>query len=274
VVTVLLRPTGDDLRAEGVRRGIVALLDRSQMIAAGAGDSSAAKMAADAQVLAPSAPGYSSTLPAGLSPGKPDVDLAALQLSDAGYVKAAGGWTRNGRPLSIVVAAPAEHPSYVDIANEVARQLSVQGIQARPVTLPGGELISRLQEQSTATTTGDDLINLVVAPVPTGGDPATTMATNLGCVTRSGGAPATALSTVGSCDPAIQPTIEAALTGAIGITDALSTVEPAVWRQSVSVPLYQEAETLAVRSEMSGVDIGPSLAGPFAGAAAWRRTVR
>jgi ABC-type transport system substrate-binding protein len=274
VVTLLVRPTGDDLRAEGVRRAIVALLDRAQLIATGAGDSAMVKTPADAQVLAPSAPGYTSTLPAGLSPGKPDFDLATLQLSDAGYVKTTGSWARNGRQLSLVVGAPAERPSYVDIAQEVVRELAVQGVQARVVTLPGAELISRIQAQTTANGNGDDLINLAVVPMPTGGDPATTMATNFGCVTRSGNAPPTPLSAIGSCDQAIQPTIDAALTASIPLSDALSTVEPAVWRQAVSIPLYQEAETLAVRPEMSGVDIGSSLSGPFAGAAAWKRTVR
>jgi hypothetical protein len=112
----------------------------------------------------------------------------------------------------------------------------------------------------------------VVGSRPVGGDPATALATNFGCAARPDG-PATApLSLIGSCDPAIQPTIDAALTGAVSLPDALSVVEPVLWRQAVSVPLYQEAETLVVRPEMSGVHAGPPFAGPFAGAAEWRRS--
>jgi len=113
----------------------------------------------------------------------------------------------------------------------------------------------------------------VVAPQPVGGDPATVLATNFGCVSKSDSAAAVPVSSIGSCDPAIQPTIDAALTGAVSLTDALSTVEPAVWRQAVSIPLYQEAESLVIRPEMSGVGVGPPLAGPFAGAPGWRRSV-
>src|SRR6266545_33680 len=121
-------------------------------------------------------------------------------------------------------------------------------------------------------TDNTETINLAVVPRPAGGDPATVLATNFGCVTRSEGAPATPLSATGACDPTIQPTIDAALTGAIALPDALSTAEPAIWRHAVSIPLYQEAETLAARPELSGVTIGPPLAGPFAGAPQWRRT--
>ena len=160
-----------------------------------------------------------------------------------------------------------ERAPYVSIANETARQLIAQGVQARVVTLPAGELIARL----TAPPPGEDPITLAVVPPPVGGDPATVMATIFGCMSRSAGAPATAQSVFGSCDPAMQPIIDAALTGAISLADALSTVEPTAWRQALSIPLYQEVDTLAVRPEMASVETGPQLAGPFADASRWRR---
>ncbi|GAA3439314.1 hypothetical protein [Kutzneria kofuensis] len=78
----------------------------------------------------------------------------------------------------------------------------------------------------------------------------------------------------GFCDPGLQPTIEAALTGAMSLPDALSTVEPALWQHHVAMPLFQLADVLATGSEITGVNGGPPLVGPFAGAPTWRRAVR
>jgi ABC-type transport system substrate-binding protein len=256
-----------------VRLGVVALLNREPLITIGTGNGPAAALPADAQVLAPSVPGYASTLPSTLAPGKPDPDQAARQLSDAGYAKTGGTWTRDGRPLSLVIAAPAEQPSYLSIANEISRQLTAQGILTKVQSVPASDLITQLSAQQQNSS---DQINLVVAPQPAGGDPATVLATNFGCVSKPDAAatPVVApVSAIGFCDPTIQPTIDAALTGAVALPDALSTVEPAVWRQAVSIPLYQEAESLVIRPEMSGVSVGPPLAGPFAGAPGWRKSV-
>jgi hypothetical protein len=77
---------------------------------------------------------------------------------------------------------------------------------------------------------------------------------------------------LGYCDAGLQATMDATLTGALSVTDALAAVEPALWQAAVSVPLFQEADTLAVRPEVSGVSVGPPLAGPFADAATWTRT--
>jgi ABC-type transport system substrate-binding protein len=266
VASLVLRPAGPDLATESVRRAIVALLDRDTLITVGTGNGPATKLRADAQVLAPSAPGYAATVPAG-SPVTPDPGLAQSLLTEAGYTRTAAGWAREGRALDLVIAAPEERPAYVAIAGEVRRQLSAAGVNARVVTMPAADLIS----SQPATPSGDEAVNLMVAPQPVGGDPATELATNFGCTTKSDGSPPTALSPIGTCDPAVQPTIDAALTGAISLPDALSTVEPALWRAAVTVPLYQEADTLAVRAEMSGVTPGPPLAGPFAGAPDWRR---
>ena len=272
VVTLLLRPAGPDLSVLAVRSGIIALLNREPLITIGTGNGPAAALQADAQVLPPSAPGYTSTIPSTLSPAKPDHDQGVRQLTDAGYTKVGRSWTRDGRPLSLVIGAPTERPSYLSIAGEVARQLTAEGIQAKVATVPESVLITQLS----APPTGTDPVNMVIAPQPVGGDPATVLATNFGCVSKSdtaGNLAGTPLSAIGSCDPTIQPTIDAALTGAVSLADALSTVEPAVWRLAMSIPLYQEADSLAVRPEMSGVTVGPPLAGPFAGAPGWRRSV-
>lgn len=268
VVSLAVRPTGPDLSAEGVRRALVAMLDRDALIRIGTGNGPSAKLRADAQVLAPMSPGYAPTMPAG-SPTRPDRDLATRLLGDAGYTKIDGVWTRNDRPLSLVIGAPEEHESYLDIADEVRRQLATEGIATRVVSAPAAELYTTMLAAEPGAA---DAVNLVVAPKPVGGDPATELATDFGCLARPDGAPVAPISSIGSCDPAIQPTIDAALTGSIAMPDALSVVEPVLWRQSVSVPLYQEAETLASRQEMVGVTVGPPLAGPFTGAPEWRRS--
>jgi hypothetical protein len=77
---------------------------------------------------------------------------------------------------------------------------------------------------------------------------------------------------IGYCDPGVQPTIDAALTGSLSVTEALTSVEPALWRAAVALPLYQDAEVLAVRDEVTGVTDGAGFAGPFVGAAFWKRT--
>ncbi|HEU5472094.1 MAG TPA: ABC transporter family substrate-binding protein [Actinophytocola sp.] len=266
VATLVVRPVGPDLAAEPVRRALIALLDRNALITVGTAGGPEAELRADAQVLAPSAAGYAATMPAG-PPVAPNRGLAQELLTAAGYTNPAGAWTRNGAQLSVVIGAPEEKVAYVTMAGEVRRQLMAEGIDAEVVTAPADQLLT------TRLAAGGDAvpINLLVAPQPVGGDPATVMATNFGCVPSSEGSAAVPVNPVGTCDPAIQPTIDAALTGAIPLSDALSAVEPALWRQAVSVPLFQEADTLVVRPEVTGVRAGPPLAGPFVGAAEWRR---
>jgi hypothetical protein len=66
--------------------------------------------------------------------------------------------------------------------------------------------------------------------------------------------------------------VEAALTGELPLSDALARVEPVLWAHAVEIPLFQVSDELAVGPEVSGVDSGPPLAGPFFGAATWNRT--
>jgi ABC-type transport system substrate-binding protein len=266
VATVLLRPIGPDLTVLGVRQAVAALLNRALLSAMGTGGGPSAKLMADAQSLPPSAPGYAATLPA--TSAKPDKDRAEHLLTEAGYVKTGGVWLHNGRQLSLTVGAPTERPSYVAMANEVGRELVAEGVEAHVVTMPAANLVTQL---SGAQPGGAETINVVVASQFAGGDPATTLATNFGCESASDTSAATAVSPFGVCDPAVQPIVEAAVTGSISITDALSTVEPAMWRLAESIPLYQEADSLAIRPEMSGVSAGPAFAGPFLGASQWRR---
>jgi ABC-type transport system substrate-binding protein len=153
----------------------------------------------------------------------------------------------------------------VRIAKDVQRQLAAGGVVAEVAEMPGQELYERLYSTGTA-----DAIDIAVTSRPAGGDPATTLATDFGCVTDA--TPPEPVNPVGYCDPAVQPTIDAALTGSLSVTEALTSVEPALWRAAVAIPLYQEADVLAVRGELSGVTAGAGFAGPFAGAAFWVRS--
>jgi len=77
------------------------------------------------------------------------------------------------------------------------------------------------------------------------------------------------------CDPALQPQIEAALTGNADPAATVAALEPKLWDLHAVLPLYQDSTLLAVRKQVSGVDDPQSLlAGPFAGAAFWTRNGR
>jgi ABC-type transport system substrate-binding protein len=279
VTTLALRPTRPQLTDDAVRQAIVSLLDRRQLITVGTGDGPAAALRADAQVLAPSVPGYRSTIPTGTAkatPARPNAKLARQLLGQAGYTKTSAGWVHAGKRLELVIAAPQERNAAQRVAREAARQLTAAGIDTTVTTPPANQLYAQLfageQNQGENTDTGEPF-DLAVIDQPVGGDAATTLATNFGCApgdATTGEQPAAA-NPLGFCDTGLQATMDEALTGALSVTDALAAVEPALWTSAVSVPLFQEADTLAVRPEVSGVSVGPPLAGPFADAASWTR---
>ncbi|MFI7678731.1 ABC transporter family substrate-binding protein [Actinophytocola sp. NPDC049390] len=261
VTTVYLRPS-QQLTDLPVRQALVAMLDRAQLVTVGTGNGPAAKLVAGAQVLAPTAPGYRATRPVAAA------TTAQALLTGAGYTRTSAGWARDGRPLELVIGAAEERPAEVRIAKDVQRQLAAGGVTAEVVELPGRELYQRLYASGGADTGA--VVDIAVTSRPTGGDPATMLATDFGCDTTA--TQPRPVNPAGYCDPAIQPTIEAALTGSLSVSEALTSVEPALWRASIAIPLYQEADVLAVRGELSGVSAGAGFAGPFAGAAFWKRS--
>jgi ABC-type transport system substrate-binding protein len=254
------------------------MLDRNQLITVGTGNGPAAQLKADAQVLAPSMPGYTPTIPApstASSVARPDATVATRLLRQAGFTRSAAGWAKAGKPMRLVIAAPEERDAAQRIADDVARQLTAAGIDSEVVTPPANQLYAQLYagegEQGGDGQDAGEPFDLAVLAQPVGGDDATTLATNFGCAPAQAGEPRVAANPFGFCDVGLQATMDAALTGALSVTDALAAVEPALWRDAISVPLFQEADTLAVRPEVSGVSVGPPFAGPFADAATWRR---
>jgi ABC-type transport system substrate-binding protein len=200
-------------------------------------------------------------------------------LAQAGYVQSGTSWLRSGHTLSLVIAAPAGRQPYVAIANQLRDQLVGAGITATVETPPAGQLYEQLLSgtpASATTTTGtatDKPIDILVGPQPTGGDPATELASWFGCGTLSAtqGTQPTPEGPLGWCDHSIQSTITSALTGETPLSDALAKVEPALWAQAVEIPLFQVADELAVGSQVTGVSAGPPFAGPLFGAASWSR---
>jgi ABC-type transport system substrate-binding protein len=274
VASVLLRPEGPELSDSHVRSAIAAFLDRNALIAAGTGGGPSARLRADALVLAPSRGDYKPTIPAAKWPAVKDVSGAEGLLTQAGYTKTSGVWLKNGRPLDVTVAAPADNEPYQKMAQELQRELSAVGVQVRLISPTAEQLVTQLAMPVPPgqTTNTDGAIDIALLPRPAGGDPAAVLADDFGCMRTGESAQYTPANLAGYCDTGQQAAIDAALTGAILLPDTLSQLEPQLWRDAVVIPLYQESESLAIRPEMSGVGVGAPLAGPFSGVVGWHRT--
>jgi ABC-type transport system substrate-binding protein len=265
VVTVLFRPAAPRMGDVRVRRAVSDILDRDELIAVGARSGPSAGLRADAQVIPPSKSGYTATMPA--ESGDP-----AQLLTEAGYTRTDGQWGRDGRRLELTIAAPAGIEPYVAVANEVQRQLSLSGIAARVLTTQPNELFGPDLALADAS---DNAVDIAVVPRLDTGDSAAVLASSFGCATSpdDGRTPIPA-NLSGFCDQAVQPVIEQALSGEVLLSDALATVEPVLWQQAVSMPLFQVADLLVVLPEAEGVTAGAPFAGPLSAASTWRREDR
>ncbi|WP_236789243.1 ABC transporter family substrate-binding protein [Amycolatopsis sp. GM8] len=280
VADVLLRPVNGALVDEDVRAGVAALIDRNKLIDEGAADGPSAELRADAQVLAPSVPGYAATIPANVS--APDPAGAATLLQRAGYTQVAGSWRRDGKPLSLVIASPGQLEPYARVAKELARQLTAAGVQVTTINPEPRDLFSNLlampvnrSGQPPADGSGNVAVDIAVVPMPASGDPATVLASTFSCRPGQLSAPTTTpvvpANPAGVCDAELQPTIDNALTGQKTLADALAELEPKLWAQHTVIPLFQLADTLAIGSGITGVTPGPAMVGPFGSAVNWTR---
>ncbi|RCW42768.1 ABC-type transport system substrate-binding protein [Halopolyspora algeriensis] len=269
---LLLRPNTEQLADPRVRKAILAALDRQALIEAGTGGGPAGRMQARAQVLAPSEPGYTPTEPPRAVAKKPRPGRVDKLLSEAGFRRSGDTWMRDGRPLDLVIAAQFRDEEYVRIAEAAAEQLREQGIRARVITPTGDELFTTmLSSNPRAGKPGAAAdVDMAVVPRPAGGEPASMMASRWGCPrVDASSEQALPYNMAGFCDRLLQPTIEAALTGRMTFERASARVEPVLWSQAVALPLYQQAQVLAVRSEIKGVGPGHGFAGPFSSAGKW-----
>ncbi|WP_207954256.1 ABC transporter family substrate-binding protein [Saccharopolyspora elongata] len=267
---VLLRHDSRELADVKVRRAVLATLDRPALVEAGTGGGPADQLQAHAQVLAPSERGYTPT-EQGL-PNRPDPAQVERLLGEAGYHRSGGAWLRDGRPLNLVIAAPFEHESYIRVAEAAAQQLREQGIQATVVTPTGDQLFGEMLSANprSGESGGAGSVDMAIAPRPAGGDPAAMMASSYGCPgVAADSEQAFPYNDAGFCDELLQPTIDAALTGQVPFPEASAVVEPVLWRDAVALPLYQQAQVMALRREATGIEAGNGLAGPFSTAAKW-----
>lgn len=272
---VLLRPHSPQLSDSKVRNAVASALDRQALTDVGTGGGLAAQRPSRAQVLAPSEPGYTPTAPPGALPQQPDSDRVSKLLTEAGYERSAGTWVRDGRQLNMVIAAPFEHEQYVRIAEASADQLRAQGIQATVITPTADQLFG---EMLTANPLAEDpsttsAVDMAIAPRPAGDDPAAMMASSYGCSpVDQDSEQVFPFNAAGFCDQLLQPTIDAALTGRLPFPQASAKVESVLWSEAIALPLFQLTQVLATGSEVSGVQPGHGLAGPFSTAPQWKGT--
>jgi ABC-type transport system substrate-binding protein len=280
--SVLLRPVSATLSSSELRAGVAALIDRSKLIAAGAKGGPSAAMKADAQVMPPADKGYAATIPAG-PPAAPDTAKAEQHFKAAGYTKDAGVWRKGTKTLSLVIASPGQAEPYASIVKELSAELIAGGVQVTAVTPQPRDLFSSLlampvvngQQQAGPDANGNVGVDIAVVPQSVGGDPASVLASNFGCAPGQATAdktkPVVPANAAGLCDESLQATIDSALTGSTTVAEALKTLEPALWAAHVAIPLFQEADTLAVGKGVSGLTPGPPMGGPFGSAVNWTR---
>ncbi|MBB4688516.1 ABC transporter family substrate-binding protein [Amycolatopsis jiangsuensis] len=280
--SVLLRPVSATLSDPQVRAGVAALLNRAELISAGTKGGPSATLKADAQVLPPSAKDYAATIPAG-PPAAPDPATADKYFTAAGYKKEAGVWRKNGKTLSLVLASPAGQEPYTAIAKELSAELIAEGIEVNTITPQPRDLFSSMlampvvngQQQAGPDANGNVGVDIAVAGLPVGGDPATVLASTFGCApgqsTTDKTKPVVPANPTGLCDESLQATIDSALTGSATLADSLKTLEPQLWSANAVIPLFQDAETLAVGKGISGLTPGPPMQGPFGTAVNWTR---
>jgi len=293
LVSVLLRPASAVLSDQRVRTAVAAALDRPELIATGVASGPSAALRADSEVLAPSSPGYHATAPATGIPVRPDPATTRRLLTDAGYTRAPAGWERAGQPLRLVVAAPANREPYGTIAARVADQLRAAGIDAELREVDPDELFSTLlgpsvdggpsgggaAEVTAPAGAGSAVaaqvgitpgVDIVVAPQPAAGHPASQLASWYGCplVVPAKLAPAPP-NPANLCDLTLQPVIERALTQEDPAGLLPPTVEAALWDLAVTIPLYQPASLLVTTGQLLNVAPGTPLEGPLDGAARW-----
>jgi ABC-type transport system substrate-binding protein len=287
LVSVLLRPASPVLSDQRVRIAVAAALDRPALIATGVASGPSAALRADSEVLAPSAPGYQVTAPATGVPGRPDPATMGRLLTDAGYTRGPAGWERAGRPLRVVVAAPANREPYGTIAARVADQLRTAGIDAQFREIDPDELFgtmlgptadggasrggaAEVTAPAVANADATQGVDIVVAPQPAAGHPASQLESWYGCplVVPAKLAPAPP-NPANLCDLTLQPMIERALTQDDPAGPLPPTVDAALWDLAVTIPLYQPASLLVTTSALLNVAPGTPLEGPLDGAANW-----
>ncbi|MBO0850976.1 MAG: hypothetical protein J2P20_16060 [Pseudonocardia sp.] len=121
-------------------------------------------------------------------------------------------------------------------------------------------------------------MDLEVMPRAVGGDLISTAVSNYGCPPGMAGVAQPARNATGFCSFGLQPTLDAALAGALGVEQANATIESTLWQQLPAIPLFQPVTTLVTTprgDEATGrIGPGPITVGPFGTAATWQPLVQ
>jgi ABC-type transport system substrate-binding protein len=265
-----------------VRQAVLALLDPALLASVGA-QTGGWVVPARAQVLSPSDPGYVPTEPPRMS-----ADQAFELLAEAGFVRApetppSNSTTspapqprpvaKDGKTLTIHIGAVDRDPVTLAVANTAADELRSAGIDATVLSLPADELYGK--------DLLDGTVDAIIGWEQSGGDPATVLASRYGCppATPPGGndnsqdnpiqkAPG---NVSGTCDPTLQPQIDAALRG-VDVPRTLAEAEPKLWGLATVLPIVQDNGVAAAGPHMDGVSLAGAIqVGIFGGAGNWRR---
>ena len=267
LASVVLRQDSDVLADANVREAVAMLLDRESLVLTGTGNGPAAALRATSHVWAPSTAAPATEQAAPFT--SPDPERASRLLDAAGYEWVAGRWLRGGRPLHLVVGAPADREPYPAMASAVARQLRAAGIGVDVVTPSGDDLFG--------PGSGEPPVDILLAPRVLGGDAATDLASAFACPRLAAGAdadPSRPVNVAAFCDRTLQQSIDGALTGTLPAAATVTSIDARLARAYVVLPLYQHAGVLVTGPDALGVRPGSLFAGPFAGAPRWRRAGR
>ncbi len=145
------------------------------------------------------------------------------------------------------------------------------GEVALPPTAPSsGAPSSAVIEPAPAGT----LVDLEVLPRQVGGDLAAEAVSAFGCPPGMAGVDRPARNATGFCSADLQPVLDAALSTGLTAEQAAAVIDPVLWRQLPTIPLFQVVTTLASTPEgdraTGGIGPGPLLLGPIASAPDWR----
>ena len=285
---VSLRAVQPKLADVRVREAILGLLDVDLLAAVGAGSDNTVTLA-QAQIRAPSDPGYVPTAPAAL--GK---DAALALLTSAGYdidttvttsatpasptpESTRGQISKDGVPLTLVIGVASNDPTSVAVANTAADQLRNVGIAASVQPLDPPVLYG--------DAVPNNRVDAIVGWHRAGGDLATEMASRYGCTALGGGpasngttttATTTATTTpitpasgptepgvpvpvpnniTGVCDQTLQPRIDAALQGHVPIAEVIDFMEPKLWQMWTVLPILQDTTIVAAGPRVEHVSL-------------------
>lgn len=197
---------------------------------------------------------------------------------------------RGGKQLSLVIGAAADDPIAVAVAHTAADQLRNEGIAARVASLDpvmlytdalahdridalvgwragGGDVATALESRygcpalrgqalpvSSRVVSPSEVAAAEEVPVPQSGP-----GSKSGSESSSGSGRSTTASVpsnlTGICDPTLQPTIDAALTGSEDIDDVISEVEPRLWSMATVLPIIQDTTVVAAGPQVRNVSL-------------------